>query len=458
MEVYAVHKNFDLGFFPARGNPSPYTIDHFLDSHPQAMLERWNEPDQSEDSARPVRTIRFFKDGPRAHEIKPDHITLWISEDNESYQGYKGPLNLTMGVETKQFGRHWEGGQTKPRQVQVITLDGLDVRSPYFAVTVEGEGGCTFRNQICRLAEVLDDRGRPIPHTRNQPEWPRRRESKWDGQGGFVFDGFTTARAPTGGWRGSDWIETVHALDGTDLGVAFQRGRQRWLRGTPNPAHPAVHEFWIDWVKEALAAGVDGVDMRIIHHRNILDWANYGFGSLVEQKFNERHARPLRPDASCRAEHMALLGDCYTEFLRKASRLVREAGAKFQHHVSMPMDSAPDQRAMTNIRWDWQGWIREGILDAITLKNLEPACTDYFDEIMALARANDVQTYWCPYLNCIISASESWAQQLTQLIQDTSAKGMDGIILYENASFLQANEAGDLVLKYPEFAEVLQPV
>jgi len=458
MQIYAVLKTFDLGTNPPLGDPSPFVNEQFRIEHPDAFMQRWKEPGAAADdpAGRPVTTIRFYSANLDEHGIRPEQITVWCSDDNESYQRVDPPPKIAFGIERKRFARLREGDQTEPRDVRTITIDGMRITAKYFAVTIDGDRACTFLNRIYRLAEALDADGRAVPMTRNMPEYPRAGESSWRGEGGFVFDGFTTARQPTGCWYGPDWIERVDALDGIDRGIAFQRGLRERISGAPDPTHPRVTRYWLDWVQESLDAGVDGIDMRIIHHNNPLDWANYGFGPNAEAEYQRRFNTPLRPEAACREQHAKMFGDLYTEFVREASRITRDHGAKMQHHVSVPMDCPPHLRPMTNIHWQWQRWMEEGLLDAVTLKNLEPD-SGFFDEVMAATEEHGVEAIHCPYLNCILCASDTWKQQLSAVVQGVTDKGMDGLILYESASFLNADDAGDIKEVFPGLREILRP-
>ena len=83
--------------------------------------------------------------------------------------------------------------------------------------------------------------------------------------------------------------------------------------------------------------------------------------------------------------------------------------------------------------------------------------TNFFEAVLDAADTAGIETMWCPYLNNIFSDSSSWAQQMANAMQAVQDNGLHGIILYEVASFLQANDAGDVVLKYPGLGQVLRP-
>lgn len=452
MEVFAVHKTIDLGQHASRGLPSPFANDHFINTHSDAMLHRLRD-DNAAPADTPISTIKLYKDDDQPHNLKPEDLTVWTSHDNRYYSRVDN-VKVAVGQESRSFTRHWQGGNEEPKVVQTITIEGLDIRTDYFAVAVANKAGFSFRNRLYRLSEVLDDQGRTIPVTRNLPGAPIAKSQVWDGDCGFVFEGFTGAGGPTGQWFNKDSAEMFQALDGTDVGIAFQRGIQDFVRSTPNPMHPDMPAYWTQWIQKSLDAGVDGVDLRIIHHRNIHDWANCGFGPLEQKAFKERYGRELKADASCREQHMEMMGDYYTDFLRDISKVVRGAGKLFQHHVSRPMNTAPAERAMTNIRWDWQKWIEEGIVDAVTLKNMETG-TAFYDKVMGVAEAHNVKTYACPYLNIVLSMSDSWSVQLADLVRGIKDAGVDGLILYEVASFLRGTKSGDVVQKFPQIGKVL---
>ena len=458
MQVYAVTKLFDLGLFESRGNPSPFINDQFQTDHPEALFQRSVHPDEDAPLKCPVHAVKLYKDNAEEHAVRPEHLSVWVSDDNKTYQRLADPPRVVPGRETRRFPIHWRGGLTDETEVQTITIEDLNITARYFAVVYEGPRGCTFRNRLYRLTEVLDSQGRVLPFARNLPYVPEAADEPWDGTRPFVFKGFTSGNCPTGCWKRFDWIEQFHALDGQDVGIAFDRaGYEPVLRGVPTPGHPASVAYWTEWIQDALDAGVDGVDLRQTTHTNCLDWSRYGFGPYVEEAFRQRYGHDLQPDGSCHREHMDLLGELYTDFVRQASRMVRAAGKKLQHHFWRVLNNAPDERGMLNINWQWQRLFEERLIDAATIKSMRP--TDlFFDEIMEHADRCDVETIFCPYVNCIFSASATWQQQIKDILDDATRLGMHGVNLYEVASFMRAKETNDVVLAFPELTEILQGV
>ncbi len=452
MEVYGVHKLFDLSVaMETFGKTSPFVLEHFCKTHPEAMLQRWDGA--GENAQATVARIVLYKSDNSDHHIKPEQISIWISDDNKTYRRLAGQFKISFSTTIKTFARHWEGGHEAPTSVQTITLDGLSINEPYFVVHIDGQRNFSFGNRLYRLAEVYDAKGQPIATTRNLPESPRVSDAAWEGQGGFVFIGKTTCRQETGSGRGRDFQEMYQLLDGNDLGIAFSRGHIPYVYGAPNPMHSQTQVFWRNWINMSLDAGVDGIDIRIMNHNNILDWGNYGFGPQVQSEFLKRYGRPLRRDDNCHLLHNELLGDAYTAFLRDTASLVRGRGKKMQHHVSRPMDCRPDQRPMVNIRWNWRQWIEEGLLDEITLKDLELE-SGFYRQVMDHATRHNVTTWHCPYLGVLFDASSTWAVTMEQMMRHNYAAGTDGLMLYEAATFMRGDADGNINLLYPDLRRI----
>ena len=400
--------------------------------------------------------IVLHKDDARPHGIRPEQLSVWVSDDNRTYRRLPELPRVELGTTRRRFPIHWEGGETDETEVQTIALTGLNVTSDYFAVVYDGPRNCTFRNRLYRLAEVPDATGQVLPFARSLPFKPQATDAPWRGDEPFVFRGFTSGNCPTGCWHRFDWIEQYQAVDGSDVGIAFDRsGYERALRGIPNPLHRAALSYWTDWIQDALDAGADGIDLRQTSHTNCLDWSQYGYGPDTAEAFRKRYGRDLRPDGSCHREHMDLMGETYLDFVRRASGMVRAAGRKFQHHIWRCLDHAPSERGMLKIAWQWRRLFEEGLLDAVTIKSM-PTTVPLFDEIMELAERHNVETIFCPYVNCIFSGSASWQAQIKDTLDEVAALGMDGVNLYETAAFMRAKETNDVVLAFPELRELLR--
>lgn len=449
MECFGVMKPFDIRATNI-GEGSPFALEHFYTTNPEAMLQRCPSKASGQGA---IASLRFYKHDAAPHSLQPEQLALWVSTDNQTYEKVTTPYRVVFERVVRQLTDHWSG-QTREVEVESITLDGLRLEHRYFALVVEGERRFTFANRMGQLAEAFDSDGRLVGIRRNLPECPQTTRSGWNGTGGFIFNGFSTPRQETGNWRGKDWVELYQHLDGADLGIAFERGEATFISGAPDPLHPAAQAFWLEWVDEMLAAGVDGIDLRIMNHLNVIDWANYGFGTLATDAYRERYGEELEPTDRCRQRHASLMGEAYTRFLREASRRVRAAGRQMQHHVSRPMEQRPGQRSLIHMEWNWRDWLEEGLLDVITLKDHELAGA-FYEEVTQQAAQHGVATFHCPYLGCLLDSSPDWPGQMTALLKWEQEVGAGGIILYEVASFLRGDEENGVRVIYPEMPAIL---
>ena len=155
--------------------------------------------------------------------------------------------------------------------------------------------------------------------------------------------------------------------------IAFARGRNEYLSGTLCEAHPEVRDYWLGWVGECIAAGVDGVDFRISCHSS---WTNtpamYGFNEPVIGEYQRRYG--VDPDVEPYDVELvgALRGEFYDRFLMAAKEWLSAAGKRMQLHAEMESfrPDACQARWRTrpgNIIFNWRGWLRTGLADEATL-------------------------------------------------------------------------------------------
>ena len=121
--------------------------------------------------------------------------------------------------------------------------------------------------------------------------------------------------------------------------------------------------------------------------------------------------------------------------------------------VELQLDMSLQRAEPASVSLDEWG-IEWGPCYAITLKNMDQS-PGYLDEAIAHADAYGVETMLCPYLNCVFSASDSWADQLREVIRGVTARGIHGLVLYESASFVQADGHGDIKCMLPGMKNVL---
>ena len=178
------------------------------------------------------------------------------------------------------------------------------------------------------------------------------------------FDDQNNQRDDSGNWK---WMLAGGV-------IAFARGKNEYLAGTPCEAYPEVRRLWSGWAQRIIDSGVDGIDVRISAHGSLTNESSeYGYNKIIVDEFKQKYGKA--PDAS--DTDMSLLaelrGEHFTSFIRETSKSIRSAGGKMQVHVHTEafrrnpchgqMMGFPD-----NIRFDWKSWVTEGLLDGVTFR------------------------------------------------------------------------------------------
>ncbi|MFW6039422.1 MAG: hypothetical protein ACOC9P_02990, partial [bacterium] len=147
-----------------------------------------------------------------------------------------------------------------------------------------------------------------------------------------------------------------------------------------------------------------------------------------------------------------LRGEFYTAWLRQASDAVRAAGRCMQVHVSERM-AEPTWQTEMQIHFDWPRWFDEGLADEVTVKMMSTV-RHRAPAIIAAARQAGLKVHFCPYLNST-HGKPFGPHKVRNAVDETLAAAADGLILYENKEFMQADEQGAVQLRAPWLIETL---
>lgn len=357
----------------------------FLEENPEMRLQRRPEPAAQ---GRPITELVLRKADSGMTRLRPEHLRLWVSDDNFRYRPLSMVPRGVIGVEPAPRTVHDYHGNILTRAgdpVRVIRLVGLDLREPYVVVTtVYTEGLGDFRNTPCAMIEARDSLGAVMDCVvaTHAATWVQPRDFR---SYGLEFDqGYghmpITLDAP---WLDVDkdpWVPfsgedefADHALFGNGASggfVGLAPGRNEFLAAAPCEAYPQVRSLWLDWVKATLDAGVDGVDLRISAHGCLTDDPEaYGWNPPVLTAYAERHGTDpveLRKLAAVR-------GEIYSEFVRDASGLARARGKKLQVHLhAEAFRERPvfgqQNGVPANIEFQWRRWMESGWLDSVYLR------------------------------------------------------------------------------------------
>ena len=473
IECYAIFKPFDLaicrGTRPKRraklapGAPDiiPYAeIERvggfcagakFVAEHPELCMAKnpnWELPPTD----RPVGRIVLWswRDAPFA--FTPDDLAVYVSDDNDDYQPYTGPMRAQEEVVERPRAR-WSpaGAEAVPGsdRVRRIVLGGLNIGQPYFIVVCKKKKACSLRNQLFRLYELFDTAGQPVPHTLG---------GLFDSPGvGLALDDNTFSGGiefdmGIGRWGQSGPTACeFFALDHAHGYLGFARRRQLEMRTLLDPSFPEVRKFWLDWIKHELECGVDGVDIRLTHHNQLLDTPCYSFARPIVEAYKARHGVNILTESFSWAELRKIRGEFWTEFLRQAKALVASRGKRLSLHFEPGMEQAVTVRGEETClgwQWDWKTWIEEGIADEIVLKHIFPEHPFIQREILPRCRAKGIPVHvsaWFASADNRTPAEEEFTVELFERLVDRLRKmGIASYNFYEAWGWLQPNQDGVL--------------
>jgi hypothetical protein len=322
--------------------------------------------------------------------------------------------------------------------VRVLTLSGFEINDPYLAVlTGFTEGQADFMNAGADLLVALDSDGREIPGVTATGGAIWYRDQVDLQQWGLMFD--------------YGWGRQPVALDNpttpgerrTSGFVAFARGRNAYLPGALCETEPEVQEYWLSCVREMLDAGVDGIDFREENHSTHTDYPEeYGYNPAVLAECARRGSDDIAQ----------VRGDAYTDFLRRASALIRGAGRQMRYNLQIDW-FRPDPSAVRaaayplNIDFQWRRWIEDGLMDEAILRFYHFPFECLYEDNVVLEMIERCQAKAIPMaVNRYIRAG-TLADEFRRIERDERFRGF---ILYETNTFMRAQRKGSFEITMPE--------
>lgn len=371
----------------------------------------------------PITRLRIYSNTPIPPE-EAEEFTLWVSEDNHEYAPYDGPLAFAQGkVKLPHYRWTPAGKQREPgtRTQWYLEFSGLKLNAPFLAISANRDLNCT--NQRFLFAEALDRNGREVPVLLTL---------------GSLQRGFTFGHK----WSWQNYTEDVvdaFVWRGGALGLAFTERTS--LPALIEPACRPAHTVWLKQVERILRAGVDGIDIRTLcQHHTCLSWLTYAFAEPVRREFRRRYGRDVQATPEDYLAVRQLRGECYTEFIRKASALARRHGKTFAAHLEPGIEVPAQHNIRMQLVIEWQRWLEEGLLDEITLKYWSAQSSFVHEEILPRAKRANVPVYIC---DRNFSLTTPRAVELAEaLVTDAYRAGFAGFNWYETNSYYMLNAEG----------------
>jgi hypothetical protein len=460
LEIYGVLRPNEFGYAGTFPEGSPEVEDArgidriggtvrwampFIRRHPHMRLRRRPYKAPPDLESIPVRKIRLLKKDDSPTRIRKEHLQVWTSPANYRYERRDVEFTLKEAVEPapREVRDHYGALVTaKGAPVRTLTMEGLDLPDKYILVTTtfkDQEGD--FTNTPMAMVEAYGPDPEPLPITVaiRMGLWgpPSPRDFRTYGlefdHGFGAFEGQldedNTAR-----------VEGVHYTVGPSDGIiAFARGKNEYVPVVPCEAYPEIRKLWSGWVDQMLDAGADGVDMRVHSHGNpINERFEYGFNEPLVEEYRKRFGKDLLADDADLGLLAQLRGEIFTDFMRDTSRRVRAAGKKMQVHIHTEA-WRPDPRPApmywmpSNINYEWQSWMREGLFDGILLRG--SADVDTKDPV-ALEALDIAKEMGVPvYLNHGVSQMEQFQADLEATLLDERYAGFN---MYETGGLVRA--------------------
>jgi len=500
MSIYAIFKPFETGvtthFLPhgvraPRGTPTIQRISGrcivapFVVEHPHCRIKRRPSPPWR-DSA--VAAIKLVKSDASRTRLCDRHLSVWISQTNGQFTRYAGGFGFHDGIE-----------QRAGRDVRVLTLSGLNVEPKHRYIMVRcglRDGRGDFRNAESRMMEICDSSGQPIPATWDEGVCTRsdleRRLIMQSGmrRGRFALDlpyelpddygrsietsafSFNTGSTPK-----------VRTLDGNktpaDGQVALAKGKDVYVAGGLHPIYSEVRQYWLDQIRTFIAAGVDGIDIRVTNHSTwTCEGEEYGFNEPVVEEFKRRYGTDILAEPFDRERWKQLQGEYYTTFLRDARALTKKHRVAMQLHVNGLMGVTirwwERNNVPANFAWEWEKWIRDDVCDSIALKYIpwefgaeRGKGVELGQRVARLARQYGKSVFSHARLPWWVLVRTPGQKELTQSDLDLilakirwgwRSRMIDGVIIYETMAFVQMDPVTGSAHVSPAAAAILDAV
>ena len=321
----------------------------------------------------PIERIQLRQKDMSPVRIAPENIEIWTSDDNNAYQKQDLTFALTESVETcprDVFELDGDRVTSKGEPVRALNLSGLNLLDPFIAITTNFEDrNGSFRNTAMEMVRAFGpgDQPMPIVVASHKAVWRPLRDFR---TGDLEYDaGVGDAMVCLDVTNQPD----TSAGESNDGVIAIARGRNEYFSGSLCEAYPEVQAYWLSWVGACIAAGVDGLDVRISCHSS---WTNtpeiYGFNEPVAAEYQRRYG--VNPDVEPYDPALlgALRGEFFDQFLRATKLRLSAAGKQMQVHAEMESfrPDACQGRWRTrpgNIAFNWRNWLRSGLADEATL-------------------------------------------------------------------------------------------
>lgn len=390
LEIYGVIKPYNLGMSGSHSEGSGLfdsngiqriggnvgQVIPFLEKYPHTRMKRkpYDEPDYTNLN---IDRIKLLKKDDSSTRIKAENIQIWVSNNNYEYK--KIDINPTFktsieAAQKKTIDYYGETVTECGQPISTITLDDVNIKEKYVIVTTDfqDERGDFVNTAVSMIEPYHKSKIIPSEIATLSTVWHSPRNFR---TGGLEFDsGFGTLQGSLDSSNKppeviNNW--NTHQRGGI---IAVAKGKNDYLPSTPCEMYPEVQKLWDGWVDRVLATGVDGIDIRISSHGNLVDAPNeYGFDPPTIEKFIDENGYEPSDNQTDKAKLSNIRGRTYTQFIMKSSNKARNLGKEFHFHMHTEAFRENPVHGQIlgfppNINFDWETWVNEKLIDGATFR------------------------------------------------------------------------------------------
>jgi hypothetical protein len=439
MEIFAVFKPFDLGFNAAEaendGRSCVMDVENRwkcahpdIAAHPEFTMRA--HPDWLRRAVFPIRRLSLWSEKP-IESFDASQLSIWTSSDNRHFTKYRGLMRVRTEMVQRPHQRWTPAGKIVEKSRAKnwrIELSDLEIAAPFVSIQIADK---TFEltHRMFAFAEAIGADGSEAPIEL--------------ATAGNRENGFTFSKTWPGWANHTEPIVDTFTWRGPELGLRF--GDAENITTMFEPMFAGAREIWLKHVKQFFDAGVDGVDIRTIgHHNGNEGYLKFAFAQPVREEFRRRFRRDVEATEADYERVRHLRGEAYTQFMRDAGALAHARGKKLAAHVEWGTDVPANlhTRLQMQMKLDWQRWIRDGIVDEISLRGWGPLNRHVQRNILPLARRHGVGVHIIS--RCLPGGIDLRAMELCpRFVTEACAAGMAGFSLYESNDLMRLNGDGE---------------
>ncbi len=345
---------------------------------------------------------------------------LYTSYDNGVYNPVGTPFMVEEHIEQhKIINANGDPVFPQPVQCRIITISGLKIDAPYFAVDFEGDEKAfrTIPFSMCRAYNEKEE----IPVTVS----PTARHGALEETSAFRQHGFEFEEIGPYYWD-CGW------KSGTLFG--FARGKLKYLRGSLCEAYPEVRQHWLEQVRHYLTLGADGIEIRLQSHcSGVTDFANYNFNPPLVDAYRKKYGKDILNGTPDMIKLMEIRGDFFAIFIHDVRTLLKQHKRKLllQLHDYMehpvPNTSFHDLGFWANpkILPDWRKLVEaadEVIIKDYNFGSYKPEVANHIKDL-TVAMGKPL------WIHCYLQQGHDWNRHFREAVENDSR--ITGLLLYE---------------------------